>query len=585
MPGISILTNFDVNYAGPIDSRLVATSSTARYSLSPLYEGLKVYQTDDKKTYVWNGTTWSAEGSGIYGGSGSLIGDTVVSLGSVGSFPTNKSLELTFGTNNGNTKSRIINQFYRHTASIGNLEYAGLEFRQQLAYIDNTGTQKLSSYIGFNSLSQNNYIGEITLNTGDPGSILEAMRVTKYGRIGIGTNDPKESLQIGSWPSQPSTLHNSFNGQSLPITFHKGGNAVIGYNWYYNGGDFYFDLTKGSSRISQSDGEVTFSHRQANSPAGDFVQSLHLSKNGKLGVGTGFDNNNLPVYLLDVNGGLRANNAKINSTLTASNIYATSNYFLPNTNYIITSAAQKPFLVKNNSTNNELFYISDIGSTFYTGLGVFNGNVNVDQSVTIQNGSLLVNNNGSITNYEDPVYLTPSGGVVYYCTNGADYGSNTIGLQNFTYSFNFTRVGTLIKLDYYIKRTIGAFNLSGTQKFYGIGVKFSTSGVTSKFKSNSISFGAGFGGHDNLGQKVPVISSVSGFSGGGADISLGANDFNLKIALFVPMANGTMNANQGGDFIGQTGLTFRGSVIYSSTLNSQPTFADKNKLIDIQSFN
>ena len=104
--------------------------------------------------------------------------------------------------------------------------------------------------------------------------------------------------------------------------------------------------------------------------------------------------------------------------------------------------------------------------------------------------------------------------------------------------------------------------------------------MTSKFKPNSVSFGSGFGGHNGTGQKVPVISSVSGFSGGGTDISLGANDFTLKIAIFVPMANGTTNANQGGDFIGQTGLTFRGSVIYSSTLNPQTNFVNLVKLTE-----
>ena len=102
-------------------------------------------------------------------------------------------------------------------------------------------------------------------------SVQERVRITGNGRVGIGTNDPKEYLQIGS-----GTV---VSGQSLPLTIHKGGSAVIGYNWYYNSADFVFDLKDGSSKISHEDGNIRFTHRKSFDPATAWVDSLYLSSN------------------------------------------------------------------------------------------------------------------------------------------------------------------------------------------------------------------------------------------------------------------------------------------------------------------
>ncbi|NBP58724.1 hypothetical protein EBU71_19715 [bacterium] len=211
-------------------------------------------------------------------------------------------------TGGSNCKSRIINKFIRHSTGITRFEYQGVEYRQQLVYIDNSGNQINSSYVGYNSLSPNGIFGDLTFNTGD-NSVSEKMRITGDGKIGIRTNDPKEYLQIGSFPV-------SFTGQSLPITIHKGGSAVIGYNWYYDGADQFFELAKGSSQIRQGDGEMLFQHRKANEPASEFSQSLYLSNVGNVGI-----KNTNPTYTLDVNGNVRANNAIISSNFTASNIF------------------------------------------------------------------------------------------------------------------------------------------------------------------------------------------------------------------------------------------------------------------------
>jgi hypothetical protein len=309
MPGISIISNFDINQSVPLDSRQVATSSASRDATPYKYEGLKIYQTDTKKTYIWTGVTFSIDGSGIYGGSGSLIGDTLVNFGQVGNTVSNKSSQFGYNSTSNTNGIFYTNYFNRHTNAIFGTEWQGIELRNEFRYSTSGGVVN-SAYVSFNPSDTTNGYGGIAFGTGD-GSInpvQERVRITGNGKVGIRTNDPKEYLQIGSHPV-------AFSGQSLPLTIHKGGNAVIGYNWYYDNTDFVFDSTKGSSRIGQSDGEIRFLNRKPNDPPTNFVDSLYLSKTGNVGIKT-----TSPQYDLDVNGNLRSNNVQINSSLTASNI-------------------------------------------------------------------------------------------------------------------------------------------------------------------------------------------------------------------------------------------------------------------------
>lgn len=60
---INIIDNFSVNVSKPIDSRMVVANSTARNSITYKYDGMKVFQQDDRKTYIWNSgtSTWTIE--------------------------------------------------------------------------------------------------------------------------------------------------------------------------------------------------------------------------------------------------------------------------------------------------------------------------------------------------------------------------------------------------------------------------------------------------------------------------------------------------------------------------------------------
>ena len=59
-----IIDGFSLNAARPIDSRMVTSGEISRNSMSYRYVGLRVYDTTDKKSFVWDGTTWKEDGGG-----------------------------------------------------------------------------------------------------------------------------------------------------------------------------------------------------------------------------------------------------------------------------------------------------------------------------------------------------------------------------------------------------------------------------------------------------------------------------------------------------------------------------------------
>jgi hypothetical protein len=112
--------------------------------------------------------------------------------------------------------------------------------------------------------------------------------------IGVGATDPKEAFQIGGYPV-------AYAGQSLPLTVHKGGSAIIGYNWYYTTSTQYFDSSFGSSNFGFGSSGDIFIQNKAGGP-GSLIQSLYISPSGRVGIGTGFSINSTPGQSLVVNG-------------------------------------------------------------------------------------------------------------------------------------------------------------------------------------------------------------------------------------------------------------------------------------------
>lgn len=545
MPGIIINTNFDLNLNAPLDSRLVVTNSVARESILYRYEGMKVYQTLDKQTYVWTGLTWSQDKYGIYGGSGSLVGDTTVNFGTVSNSIGADSNELTFAANYANSKSRITNKFLRHTVFGAGNEFRGVEFRQQLAYTNLIGFSYDSSYIGFNSSSPNGNFGDISINTGDA-TVTELARFTSTGKVGIGTSNPQEVLQVNG-------------GASQPLVIHKSGNAVIGYNWYYTNSDQVFTSSIGSSRINQSNGEIAFSNRQANAASTAFVNSLYLSPSGNVGVG-----NTSPTAKLDVIG-----TAIISAT-------ATSKYFTftDNSSYRITGNVLYPLVIQSSTDN--IFYIqSDNTSPFYK--STFDSNVRINGSsvlnnnLTVLTGNIAITGTGSITNQEAPTTLTPTSNV-YYSLDGDFTGTGTHGgtylLSGFTYSFQFSRVGNLCQIDYTIvKNSVTSYATT----FHGWLLKF----TDSRFKPSSYSIGAGISSYSVGTSSVPastilpVSSQIFRNDGTSTNPSLPtSNDFFVRIRTLTGFVS---NSLIGSDYtiFPMYNLAFKGTITYIASDNQQ----------------
>lgn len=128
-------------------------------------------------------------------------------------------------------------------------------------------------------------------------------------RIGISTTNPTGvytymqfgGMNVGEDP-------NYYSGQSLPLTIHKGGTTVIGSNWYWNGtANAYFNSSKGSSLIALgNEGDVSIS----NKPGGPTppVQTIYLSNNNKVGIGSNWNWYTLPAEALDVTGRIKVSN-------------------------------------------------------------------------------------------------------------------------------------------------------------------------------------------------------------------------------------------------------------------------------------
>jgi len=59
---IKIIDNFTLNTSLPIDGRMVATNSTHRDTMPYKYDGMKVFQTDIRTTYVWSSSAYATTG-------------------------------------------------------------------------------------------------------------------------------------------------------------------------------------------------------------------------------------------------------------------------------------------------------------------------------------------------------------------------------------------------------------------------------------------------------------------------------------------------------------------------------------------
>ena len=236
---IPVITNFKVNTAAPIDTRLVATNSAALSEIEFPYEGLTVFTKDQNLNYTYNGTAWQVSSNGIYGGSGSLVGNTDINTGSVGDAQNSKSFEYILSASSSDDRAQMVTSFIRNN---NGFDYTTVEVRNQVRYVDN-GAVLNGPYISFNPNDSKK--GIISFGTPDRNftTTVERFRV----------EPDAANINNGAVVIMPSTY-------SLPLYFtHKTGNEIImGYNW--NGTNKSTSGT-GSAIISfRSTGEISLSN-------------------------------------------------------------------------------------------------------------------------------------------------------------------------------------------------------------------------------------------------------------------------------------------------------------------------------------
>lgn len=573
MPGISIISNFDVNQSVPIDSRLVATSSTELNAIQYKYAGLKVYQVDINRTFTWNGYSWDVEGSGIYGGSGSLVSDTIVDFGTVSVPFTDRSEELAFVSSNPSvsipTKNYLVNGFYRHTSEPAT-EFKGVEYRHQLKYLDSSSAVVDSAYIAFNPMRSgtDTQHGGIAFHTGYSTNVLsEKMRITYAGKVGIGVKDPKEYLQIAT----------TSNPQSSPLVFHNSGSAVIGHNWYFSSNqDQYFEYNKPSSKIIQSNGSFVVQNRPANTVATNYIDTLFTvgTNGGRVGI-----RNISPTTALDVTGEI------LGLTVSSANRVQAKSYNFsalvtgatppaPTSIYTIAESSGSALVVRVRGTSS---FVSDGNFNYFTPKSNFLDEVAVAKDLyvvenTTIDGNLTVTGTSSITNFEPSSNLIPLPEVYYYdsltfsSTNQPNFG--TFGfetLNNFTYSITAYRVGALVHLNVYLESII-PFQI-GYPTFKGIMIQLENE----RFKPTKESFASAFGGRlTALFYPLSLEVFQQDVTGGSAPSLIGGNQFWIRFRTLDGVSGYNFNTSTTID----VGAKFRGTMTYevgSISSGSSPT--------------
>lgn len=149
----SLISNFVINTNSPIDSRMVVTSSAARDAILYKYDGMQVFTTDTRTMWTYNlsGNSWSdlSVRKGIYGGSGSLVGNTYVDTGNIGNFVGSQSYYFVLTA----SASKIVNfstYFNRHTA---NDNWSGVELIQKFSNNYDSNYSYMSfNYSGYNDI-------------------------------------------------------------------------------------------------------------------------------------------------------------------------------------------------------------------------------------------------------------------------------------------------------------------------------------------------------------------------------------------------------------------------------------------------
>mgnify|MGYP003471795674 FL=1 len=278
---INIIDGFYLGNDKPIDSRIVASNSTMRDAISYKYDGLRIFQQDDRNTYIWNesGATWSADISFVGGGVTNYIpmfsayrGFTISNISLVGSnvgINTNNSKDnFQIDTVVGSSQPFVIHK--GNTTMLADNWYnsGGSEFN----FSDSVGSSGIKFDNGQLSITNRSANSSDTLESATPSisfnsNLVEVRKDMIFNKSAYNSIKSINALiRSSDGYSLPSTPEYSWANNSTSGIYHPSSNAIgISTNGAQrllisSAGQFSFGQINAASKIHIDSGDSVASY-------------------------------------------------------------------------------------------------------------------------------------------------------------------------------------------------------------------------------------------------------------------------------------------------------------------------------------
>lgn len=211
---INIISGFNVGAPYPIDYRMVASNITERNNIVHKYDGLRVFLTNTRETWIWNNTSinWEPDASGTIIGSGSTS--------YVPRWNSNQSLE------NSNLFNNLNKLGLNTTNPLGDLHIMNSTYGTASSLIFDVSSSS-DGFIGYNSsFSYVNGPAAIDINKGSTSIIFQSLGNTS--QITFNHRKPNDSILSTHIPKLTIGYRNSLAQYCNIINGSNARNYIVG---------------------------------------------------------------------------------------------------------------------------------------------------------------------------------------------------------------------------------------------------------------------------------------------------------------------------------------------------------------------